>query len=468
MIIPLNYKPMEPKIAEVKDITRLERVDAHSHIRGLGLDDALEPRMISQGMVGQKRARKGMGIVLKMIKEGKIAGRAVLIGGQPGTGKTALALGLAKALGDETPFTMISGSEIYSLEMSKTESLTQAFRRSIGVRIKEEAEIIEGEVVEIEIEKGSGTTGKVGKLTLKTTDMESVYDLGSKMIESLQKEKITAGDIITIDKASGRISKLGRSFARASEFDAMGPQTRFAQCPEGEILKRKEVVHTVSLHDIDVINSRSQGFVALFSGEIGEIKPEIREQINQKIAEWREEGKAELVPGVLFIDEVHMLDIECFSFLNRALESEHAPIVILATNRGITNIRGTEYKSPHGLPIDLLDRLVIIHTEPYKAEELSHILDIRCEEEDVEMTEEAKDLLVQIAEDTSLRYAIQLITTSNIVAIKRKSNQVDVEDLRKVFSLFADVKRSIDYLNEQQQLYLFSEMKDGTGMVIES
>lgn len=39
-----------------------------------------------------------------------------------------------------------------------------------------------------------------------------------------------------------------------------------------------------------------------------------------------------------------MLDIECFSFLNRALESDIAPIVILATNRGITNIRGTNYK----------------------------------------------------------------------------------------------------------------------------
>ena len=39
-----------------------------------------------------------------------------------------------------------------------------------------------------------------------------------------------------------------------------------------------------------------------------------------------------------------MLDLECFSFLNRALESEAAPVVILATNRGITNIRGTNYK----------------------------------------------------------------------------------------------------------------------------
>lgn len=62
-----------------------------------------------------------------------------------------------------------------------------------------------------------------------------------------------------------------------------------------------------------------------------------------------------------------MLDIECFSFLNRALESDKAPIVILATNRGITNIRGTTYKGyfyikfrPHGMPIDLLDRCLII------------------------------------------------------------------------------------------------------------
>ena len=73
-------------------------------------------------------------------------------------------------------------------------------------------------------------------------------------------------------------------------------------------------------------------------GDTGEIKSEVREQINAKVAEWREEGKAEIVPGVLFVDEVHMLDIECFSFLNRALESDMAPVLIMATNRGITRL----------------------------------------------------------------------------------------------------------------------------------
>ncbi len=65
------------------------------------------------------------GVILQMIREGKIAGRAVLLAGQPGTGKTAIAMGMAKALGEETPFAMMASSEIFSLEMSKTEALTQ-------------------------------------------------------------------------------------------------------------------------------------------------------------------------------------------------------------------------------------------------------------------------------------------------------------------------------------------------------
>lgn len=55
--------------------------------------------MNSQGMVGQGKARKAAGMVLKMVQEGKIAGRAILFAGPPSTGKTAIALG-------ETAFTL--------------------------------------------------------------------------------------------------------------------------------------------------------------------------------------------------------------------------------------------------------------------------------------------------------------------------------------------------------------------------
>jgi RuvB-like protein 2 len=146
---------------------------------------------VSQGMVGQLTARRSAGLIMEMIKDAKIAGRAILLAGQPGTGKTAIAMGMAQTLGADTPFTSMAGSEIYSLEMSKTEGLTQAIRKSIGVRIKEETEIIEGEVVEIQVDRpATGIGAKVGKLTLKTTEMETIYELGNKMIDCLMKEKV--------------------------------------------------------------------------------------------------------------------------------------------------------------------------------------------------------------------------------------------------------------------------------------
>lgn len=63
MSLPISVSP-----SESKDLLRMERVGAHSHIRGLGLDDALEPRATSQGMVGQLKARKAAGVILRMIE----------------------------------------------------------------------------------------------------------------------------------------------------------------------------------------------------------------------------------------------------------------------------------------------------------------------------------------------------------------------------------------------------------------
>lgn len=65
----------------------------------------------------------------------------------------------------------------------------------------------------------------------------------------------------------------------------------------------------------------------------------LRKEINKVVNKYIDQGIAELVPGVLFIDEVHMLDIECFTYLHRALESTIAPIVIFATNRGKCTIK---------------------------------------------------------------------------------------------------------------------------------
>jgi len=153
-----------------------------------------------------------------------------------------------------------------------------------------------------------------------------------------------------------------------------------------------------------------------------------------------------------------MLDIECFSFLNRALENELAPLVIMASNRGIARIRGTKFRSPHGLPADLLDRVLIVSTKPYAEDDVAQIIQIRCQEEDVALTADAATVLTQMAMETTLRYALNLISCAQVVARKRKAAEVDVADLRKAYQYFMDEKRSVQWLKEQQGSLVFEEI----------
>jgi RuvB-like protein 1 (pontin 52) len=54
---------------------------------------------------------------------------------------------------------------------------------------------------------------------------------------------------------------------------------------------------------------------------------------------------------VLFIDEVHMLDMECFTYLNRSLESPISHCRVGDQSRCHQD-SGYDLMSPHGIPID--------------------------------------------------------------------------------------------------------------------
>ena len=462
---------MNVKIQEVKSTTKTQRISCHSHIKGLGLDKDGKPMEIACGLVGQMDARQAGGIVVELIKSKKMAGKALLFAGPPGTGKTALALGISQELGPKVPFCLMVGSEVYSSEVKKTEILMENFRRAIGLRIKENKEVWEGEVTEITPEETDDPNGGYGKtiasvtLGLKTSKGSRQIKLDPTVYENLQKEKVQIGDVIYIETSTGAVKRVGRCDAYATEFDLEAEE--YVPIPKGEPHKKKEIVQDVTLHDLDVANARPQGghdFMSMM-GQImkpkkTEITDKLRQEINKVVNKYIDHGIAELVPGVLFIDEVHMLDLECFAFINRAIESETAPVVIMATNRGITKIRGTNQISPHGLPLDLLDRLLIITTKPYTTEEIKQILVIRCEEEDVEMDDEAKDLLTKIGAETSLRYAIHLITAANLIAQKRKSTEVEMDDISTAYSLFIDIERSKSFLKDYEKDFMFSEIED--------
>ena len=420
---------------------------------------------MSAGWVGQEQAREACGVVVDMIRQKKMAGRALLMAGAPGTGKTALALGIAQELGSKVPFCPMVGSEVYSSEVKKTEILMENFRRAIGLRIKENKEVYEGEVTELTPEETESTSGGYGKIIshvvigLKTVRGTKQLKLDPTIYDAMQKEGVQVGDVIYIEANSGSVKRVGRCDAYATEFDLEAEE--YVPLPKGDVHKKKEIVQDVTLHDLDSANAKPQGgqdimsvMGAMMKSKKTEITEKLRQEINKVVNRYIDTGVAELVPGVLFIDEVHMLDIECFTYLNRALESSLAPIVIFATNRGICEIKGTDISAPHGVPVDLLDRLVIIRTLPYAAEEMVKILAVRAAVEGLRVDEESLARLGEIGDATSLRHAVQLLTPAAVMAKTNGREEIVLGDLEEVGDLFLDAKASAKLLTEQADKYL--------------
>ncbi len=143
-----------------------------------------------------------------------------------------------------------------------------------------------------------------------------------------------------------------------------------------------------------------------------------------------------------------MLDIECFTYLNRALESSISPIVILASNRGRCTIRGTEdVIAAHGVPPDLLARLLIIPTNAYDPDEVKLIIRQRTRTEGLVMTEPALDKVAEHGVKVSLRYALQLLTPASILARVNGRKEIDVVDVAECEDLFIDARRSASIVN---------------------
>ena len=176
----------------------------------------------------------------------------MLLAGAPGTGKTALALAIAQELGSKVPFCPMVGSEVYSSEVKKTEILMENFRRAIGLRIKENKEVYEGEVTEITPAETENPLGGYGRtvshviLGLKTTRGAKQLRLDPSIYEQMQKEKVAVGDIIYVEGSTGAVKRVGRSDAYATEFDLEAEE--YVPLPKGDVHKKKEVIQDVSLH----------------------------------------------------------------------------------------------------------------------------------------------------------------------------------------------------------------------------
>ena len=104
--------------------------------------------------------------------------------------------------------------------------------------------------------------------------------------------------------------------------------------------------------------------------------------------------------------------------------------------------------------LDFLDRVVIISTQTYAADEIKEILAIRAQEEEIDISADALALLTKIGAETGLRYAGNLLTTAHLIAKKRSprgadaARPIEVSDVERVFRLFYDPARSVKFVHE--------------------
>lgn len=333
------------------------------------------------------------------------------------------------------------------------------------MRIKETKDVYEGEVTELTPVESEGSGAGYGRVIsavvvgLRTSKGAKQLKLDPSIHDALTKERVAPGDVIYIEAASGSVKRVGRCDAYATEFDLEADE--YVPLPKGDVHKRREVVQDVTLHDLDSANAAPAGgrdVLSLMAGLMRPRKTEVTErlraEVDRVVEGFVDAGTAEVVPGVLFVDEAHMLDADCFTFLNRALESAAAPVVVLATNRGLCRVRGTQELAPHGVPLDFLDRLVIVRTQPYTRAELAAILALRAATEGVDLGPAALDALAELGERTSLRHAAQLLSPAKVLAGTGGREQVEPEDVQEASALFWDAKASAKRLLQQADKFL--------------
>lgn len=416
----------------------MEKGLPHNHILGLGIDKGLKPTDAA-GMLGMEKARQAAALFVEIVAARKVAGKALLIAGDTGSGKTALAVAISRELGPRVPFVRIVGSELFSAEVRRAETLRQALRRATSVRIREVKKVYEGELLDIKVEEKEDPLNSYRKrvsiayISLKSLKGSQRLSISSSLYQEMLKEKILIGDVIYIEPAQGVIRKIGRSDSYASEFDI--GSDKYVPLPRGDVMSRREVLQEISLHEIDVAHATANGedirSIVTQMARPGkkEIPEQVREEVDEKVSKQIISGAAEISPGVLFIDEAHTLDTFAFSFLASALEESNCPIVVLATNRG--------KEVGFGLPREILRRVFLIEISPLgeaMGEAIEGVIKAKINAEQVNVSEDGVVALKEIAKRSTLRRSFSLLS----LAVAHSGEPITGASIEAVAEMFSD------------------------------
>ncbi|AFP65429.1 ruvb-like protein 2 (nucleomorph) [Chroomonas mesostigmatica CCMP1168] len=411
----------------------------YSHIKGLGVCRFINCRYNSQGFVAQKELKRVATIFLQTINDQNFYTKGLILAGSSGTGKTSLAIAFSFSLNTQIPFININGSEIYSNIVSKIEIITQNIRKSIGATFFEESLLIEGEIVKIQIHSKTNNKKSItwGSITIKNRELQNIYEIGPNVLKKILNEKLEKGDKIKIDKTNGSIHSC-KKFEKKCAPENTSPTIKHNLSSSLE--KHKITEHFITLHELDLLNSAGKAMLTIFSEKKIEINKHTRDKIDKIILNWEMKKKIKITRGLLFIDDVHLLELNIFSFLGKIIENQLAPVFFLTTSSITSKINGTNILSHHGLPVDLLDRFLVISSHPNSFLEIKEILNLHSKEEMLILEEVALFFLAKIGIECGISYSIYLLSTLSLVSFN-SFRKIKLKDIMRSYSFFIDFKR---------------------------
>nr|UXY87579.1 RuvB-like protein 1 [Cryptomonas curvata] len=402
----------------------------HSHINKLSFNSFYKTNSLGESsVIGQEKAKNCIRIIVNMIKQNKMAGKVVIVTGISGSGKTALGLALGKELGESIPFTFVNGSEFSYLNSKKIGQLFQSCRKAVGIRIVDNIEFYEGEVTNIEIDQQKKENFKSIFNYIKNIEGSLRIKLKDSLYQGFKEDNVKIGDIIYIEPSKSLIKIIGKS--SQSYLEQNLNHYDYVTLPTGKVFKKKTVVQDLTLNDLDVVNIQN---IEKFYSKSFDVSDYLRHEVDKLVFKFIKLKKAEILYGVIFIDEAHNLDFSSFFFLTRLLDSKFSPLILLSTNR-TTLVNFRNFLDPN-TPFNFINRCLVIRTKIYTRNEIANILAVKAKNFNLLISSNSFKILKKISILTSLRFSILLTLASALISNAFKKKNLNSSIINFVNCLF--------------------------------
>ena len=238
---------------------------------------------------------------------------------------------LKKMLSKEIPFSKFSGVFNSEEEAVQLNEILKFQKKSIGIKISDCIEFYEGEVTDFVSNfktLRSNGRGFHAILGLQTLEGKLRLKVSGEIYNELIINKVKIGDIIRIIPETFSVENLGKSngFIKKNSIDS----THYLTLPRGKVFKKKTITKEITLYEFELENFKN---IKNFEISNYENISKLNEDTEALLLSYNKRSKIEIFKGVLFIDEVHNLNLNCIRYINKVFNHRLFPFVIITTNK---------------------------------------------------------------------------------------------------------------------------------------